>query len=123
MRLWQKIETAEDPKWTARYHESDPNKLAFGGRVEIRMKDGSVINDELALANAHSKGARPFARENYIQKFRNLTEGLVSLREQDRFLDLVQCLPDLGASEIDEINVVLDEATLENETPDKKGIF
>ena len=60
---------------------------------------------------------------NYIQKFRNLTEGLVSLREQDRFLDLVQCLPDLGASEIDEINVVLDEATLENETPDKKGIF
>ena len=87
------------------------------------MKDGSVINDELALANAHSKGARPFARENYIQKFRNLTEGLVSLREQDRFLDLVQCLPDLGASEIDEINVVLDEATLENETPDKKGIF
>ena len=87
------------------------------------MKDGSVINDELALANAHSNGARPFARENYIQKFRTLTEGLVSIREQDRFLDLVQRLPDLGTSEIEEINVVLDEATLENGTRDRKGIF
>ena len=123
VRLWQKIETAEDPKWTARYHEADPNKLAFGGRVEIKMKDGSVINDELALANAHSNGARPFERENYIQKFRTLTEGLVSIREQDRFLDLVQGLRDLEASEIEEINVVLDEATLENGTRDKKGIF
>jgi 2-methylcitrate dehydratase len=123
VRLWQKIETTEDPKWTARYHETDPNKLAFGGRVEIKMKDGSVVNDELALANAHSNGARPFARENYIHKFRTLTEGLVSIREQDRFLDLVHRLPDLGAGEIEKINVVLDETALENGTRDKKGIF
>ncbi|MBK17624.1 MAG: 2-methylcitrate dehydratase [Rhodospirillaceae bacterium] len=123
VRLWHKIETAEDAEWTARYHEKDPDKLAFGGRVEITMKDGSVISDELAVANAHTNGARPFARENYIHKFRILTEGLVSSSEQDRFLDLVQRLPELGPEDVGQINVVLDEVALENGTRDQRGIF
>jgi 2-methylcitrate dehydratase len=123
LRLWRKIRTAEDAVWTARYHESDPNKLAFGGRVEITMSDGSVITDELAVANAHTNGARPFARENYIHKFRTLTEGLVSTDEQNCFLDLVQRLPALDTEEASQINVVLDEATLESGIRDKKGIF
>ncbi|OYW06153.1 MAG: 2-methylcitrate dehydratase, partial [Acidiphilium sp. 37-67-22] len=33
--LWHKIETAEDPEWTRRYHATDPAEKAFGGRVEI----------------------------------------------------------------------------------------
>jgi 2-methylcitrate dehydratase len=123
VRLWNKIETAEDAEWTTRYHETDPDKLAFGGRVEITLKDGSVIMDELAVANAHTNGARPFARENYIHKFRTLTEGLVSVIEQDRFLDLVQRLPELTAEEVRQINVVLDVATLESAARDTKGIF
>jgi len=113
----------EDAEWTARYHETDPDKLAFGGRVEITLKDGSVITDELAVANAHTNGARPFARENYINKFRTLTEGLVSQAEQDRFLDLVQRLPALTVDEVSQINVVLDVATLESAARDTKGIF
>jgi len=123
VRLWNKIETAEDAEWTARYHETDPNKLAFGGRVEIFLKDGSTITDELAVANAHTNGARPFARENYIHKFRILTEGLVSQAEQDRFLNLVQRLPKLTADEVRQINVVLDVAALESASRDTKGIF
>ncbi|NKB22533.1 MAG: MmgE/PrpD family protein [Alphaproteobacteria bacterium] len=123
IRLWHKVETAEDAVWTARYHESDPDKLAFGGWVEITMKNGSVITDELAVANAHTNGARPFARENYIHKFRTLTEGLVSIEEQDRFLDLVQRFPELSANEVGQINVVLDDETLESNIRDTKGIF
>ncbi len=123
VRLWHKIETAEDAEWTARYHETDPNKLGFGGRVEITLKNGTVISDELAVANAHTNGARPFARENYIHKFRTLTEGLVSVGEQDRFLDLVQNLPALTAEEIGQLNVVLDAVALENAARDQKGIF
>jgi 2-methylcitrate dehydratase len=123
VRLWHKIETAEDAEWTERYHETDPDKLAFGGRVEITLKDGSVITDELAVANAHTNGARPFVRENYIHKFRTLTEGLVSQAEQDRFLDLVQRLPELTAEEVRQINVVLDVAALESAARDTKGIF
>src|SRR5689334_24656277 len=41
---------------------SDPAEKAFGGRVEIRLKNGKIISDELAVANAHPLGARPFVR-------------------------------------------------------------
>jgi 2-methylcitrate dehydratase len=123
VRLWRKISTAEDPAWTARYHETDPHKLAFGGRVEIVLRDGRTIVDELALADAHSYGARPYQRSDYIRKFETLTEGLVSPGEQRRFLDLVQRLPDLAADEIGGINVVLDEARLKSARRDKRGIF
>ena len=75
VRLWHKIRTVEDPSWTARYHSQDPNIKAFGGRVEIILDNGDLIHDELALANAHSQGARPFARYDYIRKFSTLVEG------------------------------------------------
>jgi 2-methylcitrate dehydratase len=123
VRLWRKISTAEDPAWTARYHETDPRKLAFGGRVEITLKDGRKIVDELALADAHSYGARPYQRADYIRKFETLTEGLASTGEQRRFLDLVQRLPDLTADEIGGINVVLDGVRLKSARRDKRGIF
>lgn len=123
VRLWRKVTTAEDPVWTGRYHDPDPKKLAFGGRVEITLKDGSKFIDELAVANAHTLGARPFAREDYIRKFRTLTEGLVSGGECDRFLDLVQRLPDLSAEEVLTINVVLDATALASAERDNKGIF
>ena len=54
VRLWHKIETREDPEWERRYLSTDPSELAYGGRVEVLMQDGSRIVDELAVANAHS---------------------------------------------------------------------
>src|SRR6266404_3341591 len=53
VRLWHKIRTDEDGQWTRRYHTTDPALKAFGGRVEIRFKDGATLVDELAVANAH----------------------------------------------------------------------
>ena len=87
------------------------------------MKDGNVISDEQAVANAHTSGEMPFKREDYIQKFRTLLEGLVSQKEQERFLKLVQRLPELSESEVCEINVVLDENHLETGIVNKEGIF
>ena len=55
VRLWHKIETTEDPEWTRRYHATDPNELSFGGRVEIVMRDGSKLIDELAKGKAMEK--------------------------------------------------------------------
>ncbi|MGH3427256.1 MAG: MmgE/PrpD family protein, partial [Terriglobales bacterium] len=78
VRLWHKVSTVEDPEWTRRYHSSDPDELAFGGRVEITLRDGSVITDELAVADAHPRGARPFGRADYLAKFRRLADGAVS---------------------------------------------
>ncbi|MDB5255463.1 MAG: 2-methylcitrate dehydratase [Chitinophagaceae bacterium] len=121
--LWNKIETIEQPKWTTLYHDVDPDKKAFGGKIIITMKDGSVVADELERANAHPAGARPFKRAQYIKKFDELTEGIVSSEERERFLSLVQRLPELTAEEIKQLNVQVDFTSLSNTQPDHKGIF
>lgn len=98
--LWNKTTTLEDAEWTRRYHSEDPAVKAFGGRVEITLKNGTVIVDELAVADAHPLGAHPFAREQYINKFRILADGVIEDAEVERFLALVQRLPLLTAEEI-----------------------
>ena len=87
VELWHKIETREDPEWTRRYHSRDPNELAFGGRVEVLMQDGRAWSTRLAVANAHPLGAKPFARADYLSKFRTLTDGIITAREANRFLE------------------------------------
>ena len=120
IRLWHKIETTEDPEWTRRYRATDPNELSFGGRVEIFLRDGTKLEDEMAVANAHPLGARPFGRADYIQKFQVLTDGIISTRESNRFLEAVQDLPKLPAGELHRLNVVLPAGTL---TEGKPGIL
>jgi 2-methylcitrate dehydratase len=103
--LWKKITTVEDPEWTRRYHSNDPAEKAFGGRVEVTMTNGDRIVDEIAVADAHPLGARPFARENYIAKFRDLAAGVLPDAEIERFLDVAQRLPQLTADELDGLTV------------------
>jgi 2-methylcitrate dehydratase len=103
--LWQKVSTEEDPEWTRRYHSLDIAEKAFGGSVEITLADGTVIRDEIAVADAHPLGARPFGREQYINKFRTLAAGLVEEAEIERFLSAVERLPELAAGELDQLNI------------------
>jgi 2-methylcitrate dehydratase len=121
VRLWRKVSTVEDPEWTRRYHSHDPNEKAFGGRVVITMRDGSVIEDEIAVADAHPLGARPFGRAQYVEKFRALADGIVAKSEQDRFLALVERIESLTPEEVGELNVVVDADKLGPEVP--RGIF
>ncbi len=120
VRLWHKIETREDPEWTRRYHARDPEELAFGARIDITLKDGRVITDEMAVANAHPNGARPFEREDYIRKFLTLTQGIITTRESNRFLEAVQNLPKLGAGDLHQLNVAVPVGTLKAGRP---GLF
>ncbi|POX67959.1 2-methylcitrate dehydratase [Microbacterium sp. Ru50] len=120
--LWRRITTAEDAEWTRRYHSEDPAEKAFGGRVEIRMADGSTIVDEIAVADAHPLGARPFAREDYIRKFRILAEPVLEPAEIERFLDLAQRLPELTADEVRELNIVAREGVIAS-APNPRGLF
>lgn len=120
VRLWHKIETREDPEWTRRYRATDPNELAFGARIEVIMKDGSTVVDEMAVANAHPLGAKPFSRPDYIRKFQVLSDGIISTREANRFLEAVQELPRLPAGELHRLNVALPTGTL---AVGKPGIF
>ena len=118
--LWRKIETREAPEWTERYHSRDPDTLAFGGRVEIVMQDGTTVIDEMAVANAHPRGSRPFERDQYIHKFRTMTDGIISARESERFLAAAQSLGSLAAGELHQLNITLPRGMLLDAKP---GIF
>jgi 2-methylcitrate dehydratase len=120
VRLWHKVETVEDPEWTRRYHTLDISEKAFGARVEIFFKDGAKLVDEMAVANAHPLGAKPFGRADYIHKFKMLTEGLITTRESSRFLEAVQSLPRLKAGELSALNVAMPTGAVEKSKP---GIF
>ena len=112
--MWRKIKTHEDKKWTKKYHDRDPNK-SFGGKVVIKMKDGSKIVDEISVADAHPAGNRPFERLNYIEKFQTLTEGIISPKEAERFLNIVQNLRKLKSDELTKLNVEVKKKITEND--------
>jgi 2-methylcitrate dehydratase len=120
--LWNKVTTREDREWTRRYHAVDPAEKAFGGRVEIELTDGSRIVDEIAVADAHPLGARPFGRAEYVQKFRTLAADILEESEIERFLDVAQSLPTLQAGDLGQLTIIAREGLLSSiATP--KGIF
>ncbi|HEY0548867.1 MAG TPA: MmgE/PrpD family protein [Verrucomicrobiae bacterium] len=123
VELWSKIKTVEDTEWTRRYHSTNPNEQAFGGRVEITFIDGRKLIDEIAVADAHPLGARPFARAGYISKFQTLTEDLISPQESERFLSVAQRLPELDAVQLSELNIALPPGRLTCAGRDQRGIF
>ncbi|WP_030394018.1 MmgE/PrpD family protein [Kitasatospora purpeofusca] len=122
--LWRRITTVEDPEWTARYHDPDPKRRAFGGRVVVTLDDGTVVEDELALADAHPNGARPFDRPAYERKFRTLAEGVVTAADQDRFLAAADGLAELRATDLDELFPAVDtQAVREFDETLPEGLF
>jgi len=103
--LWKKIKTFEDKKWTKKYHDPNPNKKCFGGKVIIKMKDGSKIADEISVADAHPNGKKPFKRKDYINKFETLTKFIIDEEESKRFLNDVQNLRNMTKSELNKLNI------------------
>ncbi|GGJ69115.1 MmgE/PrpD family protein [Glutamicibacter bergerei] len=120
--LWHKVTTEEDAEWTRRYHSLDIAEKAFGGSVEITLNDGTVITDQIAVADAHPLGARPFAREQYINKFRSLATGLVDDAEIDRFIAAAENLENLGAGELEQLNIVAAAGVIDAAAA-PKGLF
>ncbi len=118
--LWRKISTVETPDWTARYHSEDPAVKAFGGRIVITLRNGAVVDGELAVANAHTLGRTPWQRADYIRKFRVLTGDILEPAESERFLSLVQRLPDLDARDLSQLTIALPGDSLRR---GEKGIF
>ena len=119
--LWRKITTVEDPEWTRRYHARDPKEKAFGGRVVVTLKNGRTVTDELALADAHPDGARPFKRADYIRKFLTLSEGVIPAPEQKRFIAAAESLTSLEAGALGALNFTVEADKLGAARP--RGIF
>ena len=85
------------------------------------MNNGKKVTEELDRADAHPYGARPFKRENYINKFLTLTDGILEKSESDRFLKNVQNLKNLKAGQLDKLNIEIKKSKLKRNL--KKGIF
>ena len=120
--LWQKVTTEEDAEWTRRYHSLDLTEKAFGGEVVITLADGTTLRDEIAVADAHPQGARPFARAQYVDKFRSLADGVLEQREIARFLDAAENLAALPAGELHRLNVLAAPGVIDPSAA-PKGLF
>ncbi|MBA4021994.1 MAG: 2-methylcitrate dehydratase [Gordonia sp.] len=123
IELWNKISTVEDAEWTERYHNPDPEKRAFGARAVVTLKSGEVITDELAVADAHPQGARPFARKQYEGKFTDLAAPVIDSAEQDRFLATVADVAELPAGRLGELNILVRPEVLATAPVIPNGIF
>lgn len=118
--LWRKTTTAEDAYWTKRYHSTDPDTVAFGGRVEVRLTSGEVITDEIAVADAHPQGARPFEKEQYQAKLKTLGQ-LASESELERYMNLAYSLTELTAEQVRGLNIEVSADLIQ--TDSRGGIF
>ena len=87
----------------------------------VTLNNGKKVTEELDRADAHPYGARPFKRENYINKFLTLTDGILDKKESDRFLRNVQNLKNLKAGQLDKLNIEIKKSKLKRNL--KKGIF
>jgi 2-methylcitrate dehydratase len=110
--LWRKISTVEDPEWSSRYLAPDPAEKAFGGWVEILLNDGTRFVDSIEVPDAHPRGARPFTRENYVAKFRDLAAPVLDDAQIERFLDVAQSLATLSSDQLDHIGFTAREGVL-----------
>jgi 2-methylcitrate dehydratase len=122
VELWNKITTFEDSEWTKKYHHPDPKQKCFGGKVIITMKDDSVVSEELELADAHPNGRRPFTRSNYIEKFKSLTDGIITISESRKFLRNVQNLKKLSSRDIQKLHIEVKKGNKSKKISDS-GIF
>ena len=121
IKIWHSIKTHEDKKWTRKYHHHDPKKRSFGAKVVVTLKNRKKIKEELDKADAHPYGARPFKRKNYINKFLILTKNIISKKESDRFLEIVQNLRRLKGGGLYKLNIEVSKKYLKKNK--SKGIF
>ncbi len=121
LKIWKLIKTFEDKRWTKKYHNPNPKKKSFGAKVVITLNNGKKVTEELNRADAHPYGARPFKRQNYINKFLTLTQGILDKKESDRFLKTVQNLKNLKSGQLHKLNIEVRKSKLERNN--KKGIF
>ena len=82
----------------------------------------STISEEINVADAHPAGKSPFGRKEYINKFKILTDNIISKKESQRFLRCVQNLRKLKPKDLKGLNVeILPKMRKKNKKV--KGIF
>ena len=85
------------------------------------MEDGTTVEDEIVVADAHPRGARPFGPTAYVDKFRRLAEGTIRARRAATASSIsLERLPTLTPDEVRECTFACPD--LEAKTP-TGGLF
>ena len=121
IKIWHSIKTHENKKWTKKYHDPNPKNKSFGAKVVVTLNNGKKIVEELDKADAHPYGARPFKRKDYINKFLILTRNIISKKESDRFLKVVQNLKKFKSGQMNKLNIEIKKKHLKRNL--RKAIF
>ena len=121
--LWQKIRTEEASDWTQAYHATDFRNKKFGAEVVVTLSNGDQVIESLDNPNAHSLGASPFARADYIGKLRTMGDGVADPDEIDRFIGLVEDLERLSADDVARLNIVVPADRLQDTSAERVGIL
>ena len=121
IKIWHSIKTHENKRWTKKYHDPNPKNKSFGARVVVTLKNGKKIFEELDKADAHPYGLRPFKRKDYINKFLILTRNIISKKESDRFLKVVQNLKKFKSGQMNKLNIEIKKKHLKRNL--RKAIF
>ena len=121
IKIWHSIKTHENKRWTKKYHDPNPKNKSFGAKVVVTLKNRKKIIEELDKADAHPYGLRPFKRKDYIKKFLILTRNIISKKESDRFLKVVQSLKKLKSGQMNKLNIEIKKIHLKRNL--RKAIF
>ncbi len=121
IKIWHSIKTHEDKKWTRKYHDANPKNKSFGAKVLVTMNNGKKISEQLERADAHPYGSRPFKRNDYIKKFKTLTNNIISDKESLKFIKNVQNLKKIKKGQLIKLNIEVSKKYLKKNS--KIGIF
>jgi 2-methylcitrate dehydratase len=110
--FWSRVQTAEDADWNRRFDAAAPLDKAHGARAVIQFADGRVIEEELAVADSHPRGAAPWGGKDYRCKFMTLAAPFVSTPQAESFLEQASRLGALGAAELFDLGLAVDLAPL-----------
>ena len=112
-----------DHAWDALDRQALLDRPALGGRLTIHLNDGRVISGEKAVADAHTRGARPMDHAGYVAKFRTLAGPMLASEVLEAFLSLVDGLPDATPEALSQLNPPLPPGRLHANKSDGRGIF
>ncbi|MEM9781011.1 MAG: MmgE/PrpD family protein [Pseudomonadota bacterium] len=118
--LWRRVTTVEDADWNERFDRRDGLEKDHGLRAVVTFEDGRIVEDEIAVADSHPRGAAPWTRSDYERKFETLTADLVPAGERARFLEAAARLRLIPAGRLDTLAVTVPESAIERGAP---GLF
>lgn len=97
--LRQRISCVEDPQFTKDYH--DPAKRTISNALTVKLKDGTVLEEEVVEAPLGHRWRREEAKPEILTKYKRHLGPHYSAEHVDKLVALGQNTTELDAMDID----------------------